>query len=114
MAGVVITSDASFSDIAKIRHLAGPAPEGCRLTHNERLHLIWLFTALSAAMKDSTYLGFRAVQQIREQLIERGMCGEEIDETYNQNRYAGPVALADAFATHPSLENHNPPDCYLD
>lgn len=106
----MITSDASPEAIATIRHMAGPAPDGCRITHTERLHLIWQFTALSAAVKGGTHLAFRAVRQIREQLIERGMTSEEIDEVYDRHREDGPVQLADAFAVHPSLPSAD----YLD
>lgn len=106
----MITSSAPGSALDKLRRLAGPAPEGCRITDGERLHLIYQFTALAAALQGGTPLAFRAVRQTREQLMECGLSEQEIDEVYERHRFSDPVTLADAFAVHPSLQSAD----YLD
>jgi hypothetical protein len=108
-------SDAPPEIIAKIRHSAGPNPEKSRLTDNERLHLIWMLSALRSALDgSSTHLAWGAVQQLNAQLIGRGLSTEEITAFFEEHKHPDPVLLADTLAVHPSLENLNPPGCYLD
>lgn len=106
----MIISDAPGHIIAKLRHLAGPAPAGCRLTHTERLHLIYLLIAMIVAGERSPEHGYAAREQVRRQLTARGMAMEDVVAVFADNMDKDAHQLADVIALHSSLESAD----YLD
>lgn len=100
----MITSTLPSHLADKIRRLAGPNPEGSKLTDMEHVHLVYQLTALNAALMGSTHLAHGTAQQISVQLEERGMSAEEISDVLDRHRF-DPVAQAGAIAVHPSLQH---------
>lgn len=106
----MITSPASPQAIATIRHLAGPAPAGSRLTKVERLHLIYL---LGAMMDDRYGPDVKAwtARLVTDQLKELGMSKEDMLELFDDpGANYNAVEVANRIAVHPSLKSAD----YLD
>ena len=99
----MIHSEAPPEAIATIRHLAGPDPAGCRITRNERLHLIWQLSAIFSAMRADTFIGRGAFRALNDQLSERGLSPDELAAIIREHGTNEPVAVADVIAVHPSL-----------
>lgn len=100
----MITSPASGAILDRIRRLAGPNPEGSKLTDAERLHLVYL---LGATMDDA--LG-RATQVMASQLLcsslgERGLPVPEFLALFDDHAEYNAVNVADLIAVHPNLRS---------
>lgn len=103
----MITSPAPPHILDKLRRLAGPNPEGSKLTDIERLHLIYQLGAIAKASEEGAVV-WAVVQQLHVQLNERGLTNTELVAVCDRVG-TDPVLRADAIAVHPSLH-----DLYLD
>lgn len=106
----MIISTAPGHILDKLRRIAGPNPEGSRLTDTERLHLIWMLTSMVNAMREDAFVGYGAVRAVKEQLNACGMPDEVISELCHTVPRADPIPMANAIAVHPSLRSAD----YLD
>lgn len=104
----MITSSTRPELISRIRHLAGPNPEGSKLLNVERLHLIALLGALIdgevSGGRDETFQQ-RTARLIGDQLTARGFSASELDQLLSERPEFSAVTLADAIAVHPSLRH---------
>lgn len=99
----MITSLASAGTLDRIRRLAGPDPEGSKLTSAERIHLIFLlYRTIDPCF--SEYARAWTANLVLGQLAERGLSEEDwaglfaLDATYTA------VDVADLIAVHPKLQ----------
>lgn len=108
----MITSTAPGSILDTLRRTSGPNPDGSRLTDTERLHLIWLITALIAAIKGKRGPEVMTLPDFQDMLYARGLSPGDIAAVLTEHDPSDPVTLADALAVHPHLKSLT--DMYLD
>lgn len=103
----MITSSAPSHIMDQVRRLAGPNPEGSKLTDTERLHLIYLLGAVDTGDE-------QAVVRIIRQLEGRGVTPDDLGGILIRQLETGPnaVSVADMIAVHPNLRSIA--DSYLD
>lgn len=106
-----ITSPATGAMLDRLRRLAGPNPEGSKLTDVERLHLIFLLGAMQDGLPGCTLDA--TIQLITGPLLERGITADHFGEVIvTMLGEGGPrttVEVVNRIAVHPDLR-----DPYLD
>ena len=108
----MITSTAPGTILDRLRRTSGPNPRDSKLTDTERLHLIWMFTVLIAAIKGKQAPDGMTLLDVQHMLYARGLAAGDIAAVLTEHDPANPVDLTDALAVHPSLKSIT--DMYLD
>lgn len=102
-----ITSPATGAMLDRLRRLAGPNPEGSKLTDVERLHLIFLLGAMQNGIPG--YTQDAVIDLITRPLAERGLTADHFGEVLvHMLGEGGPydvVHLVDFIAVHPALRH---------
>jgi hypothetical protein len=101
----MINENADPFELDVVDAVAGPEPEGSKLTREERIHLIVMVGNLTSAItREDVNEKDRAKIVLSDALTARGLRSHHIADVFSDHIVGGsPVTVANAFAVHPRM-----------